>query len=99
VNHGQLIGVIVERIHQRALWYMITPDSRKIRGYGGWPDITLMSPYALMLREVKTTGDILRPMQRWAGNRLLQMGLDWAVWTEQDLQSGRVDAELDSLRR
>lgn len=99
MTHDQIIDAVIWKLKDASAWYMVIPDSRKIRGWGGWPDITIMSPTRIMFREIKTTGDIMRPMQLWVCNRLRQSGLDWDIWTEHDLESGRVDAELATLRQ
>lgn len=98
VNHRQIVAASVAQITSTGLWYLSVADSRRLDTPGGWPDLTIIGRRGVRFREVKAPGDIVRPMQRWVGNRLLAAGLDYAVWTEHDLIGGQVSDELGAIR-
>ncbi len=97
MNHRALVAEIKQRIKARKLWYLCAADSRRIDSPGGWPDFIVIGVGGVLEREVKTDGDVLRPLQRWIGARLVSAGHNWSTWTAADLASGRVDRELDAL--
>lgn len=95
-KHDLLIADFIARITDYGLWYLYIRDPRPYPARG-WPDLTILGLRGVLYREIKTPGDVLRPMQRWVGNRLLAAGHDWAVWTRAELDSGQADAELAAI--
>lgn len=68
------------------------------RSAAGWPDLALCGSRAFILRELKTDkGRLTRDQQEW-GSRLRGAGQDWDVWRPGDLQSGRIQRELEAIR-
>jgi hypothetical protein len=75
------------------------PDSRGMLGSRGFPDFVIAGPRGLLFRECKPRPDShLSPSQtawRWM---LLAAGADYAVWTQQDLDDGTIERQIDTLR-
>lgn len=68
------------------------------RSAAGWPDLALCGDNGFLLRELKTdTGRLTKDQQRW-GSRLSHVGVSWDVWRPADLQSGRIQRELEAIR-
>lgn len=68
--------VILARL--RGWWAYSVPDSR--RSAAGWPDLALLRPPRLLLRELKTDRGRLRSEQREVMAALSACGLDVKVW-------------------
>ncbi|MER7167251.1 hypothetical protein ABT336_14425 [Micromonospora sp. NPDC000207] len=65
----------------------------------GWPDLTIVGPGGILFRELKSATGSRTPEQRqWAG-WLAEAGADVAVWKPRDMESGRIKAELEAIRR
>jgi hypothetical protein len=69
-----------------------------ISGDAGFPDLVIVTPSAVLWRELKSVQGQLAPEQRLWHQRLTQAGQDVAVWRPQHLESGRIDAELRGAR-
>jgi hypothetical protein len=68
------------------------------RSAAGWPDLALCGGNGFLLRELKTeNGRLTRDQQTW-GLMLRSAGQDWDVWRPADLQSGRIQRELEAIR-
>jgi hypothetical protein len=68
------------------------------RSAAGWPDLALCGDNGFLLRELKTeNGRLTRDQQAW-GERLRKAGISWDVWRPADLQSGRIQRELEAIR-
>lgn len=68
------------------------------RSAAGWPDLALCGDSGFLLRELKTdSGRLTLDQQEW-GARLRKAGQDWDVWRPGDLQSGRIQLELEAIR-
>ncbi len=82
----QLLGVA---------WYH-TYDSR--RSHRGWPDLALCGSRGFFTRELKAeSGQLTDDQARW-GRMLSAVGVGWDVWRPADLQSGRIERELRTIR-
>lgn len=66
-------------------------------GQRGLPDLLIFGT-AVIGRELKC-GSLVMPWQYEFGDVMAAAGLSWGVWTPQDLASGRIGSELDSLVR
>jgi hypothetical protein len=78
------------------LWHHC-PDSRGCHGRPGLPDFVIVGRRGVIGREGKRPGQHPRGGQaewRWA---LEAAGVSCAVWTERDIASGLVRAELEAL--
>ncbi|MFI6228575.1 hypothetical protein ACIBCR_14840 [Micromonospora echinospora] len=65
----------------------------------GWVDLTIVGPAGVLFRELKSETGSLRPEQKqWVG-WLTEAGQDVAVWKPRDWYSGRIQRELEALRR
>ena len=68
------------------------------RSAAGWPDLALCGGRGFILRELKTEkGRLTRDQQDW-GSRLRNAGVSWDVWRPDDLNSGRIQRELEAIR-
>jgi hypothetical protein len=68
------------------------------RSAAGWPDLALCGANGFMLRELKTeNGRLTRDQREW-GDRLCKAGISWDVWRPADLESGRIQRELEAIR-
>lgn len=73
------------------------PANVRMRGWRGWPDLTLIGTHGIMFRELKTYENRVAGRQAFMKNRMLGAGADWGLWTIPDLESGRIERELRSL--
>lgn len=73
-------------------------SSHLCAGQGGMPDLLVIGPRRLMWRELKGDTTPLRRAQRDFGQALTAAGESWGVWRPDDMQSGRIDMELQALR-
>lgn len=73
------------------------PDSRRIQGDAGLPDLLLLGEYRLIWRELKCDGTQLRAGQRTWKWRLASAGQDYAEWIPGDWRSGVIQAEITAL--
>jgi hypothetical protein len=68
------------------------------RSAAGWPDLALCGDNGFLLRELKTEkGRLTRDQQKW-GSRLRNAAVSWDVWRPDDLQSGRIQRELQAIQ-
>src|SRR5437879_786960 len=67
------------------------------RGGAGWPDLVVIGPQRLILRELKGDATRVRRHQQAYGHAIIAAGVSWALWRPADLASGLIVAELDSL--
>jgi len=65
----------------------------------GWPDLTIVGPGGVLYRELKSATGSRTPEQRQWAEWLTEAGQDVAVWKPRDLESGRIQAELEAIRR
>ncbi len=63
----------------------------------GFPDLVLIGRRGVLYRELKVPPDDLTREQRVIGYRLTASGQDYAVWTEADLASGLVWAQVNAI--
>lgn len=69
-----------------------------LRTLTGFPDLFVCGPRGVAFRELKKEGRVnLRPAQTVWKYRLLAAGQNWDVWKPSDLESGRIERELDAL--
>jgi hypothetical protein len=68
------------------------------RSAAGWPDLALCGDNGFLLRELKTEkGRLTKDQQAW-GSRLRNAGVSWDVWRPADLNSGRIQKEIEAIR-
>lgn len=79
------------------IWHWHDEDSRRNRA--GLPDLLLVGRHRAAWREIKTATGRLRPEQGEVIALLARAGQDVGVWRPEDLQSGRVAAELRALNQ
>lgn len=65
----------------------------------GWPDLTIVGPGGILFRELKSPTGSRSPEQRKWAEWLAEAGQDVAVWKPRDLVSGRIQRELETIRR
>jgi hypothetical protein len=68
------------------------------RSVPGWPDMAICGAHGFITRELKSaTGKPTADQERW-GWMLRQAGISWDVWRPGDLDSGRIQRELNAIR-
>ena len=78
MTEAELINLVIDFAHQRqpAIYVLHFPDSRRIQGDPGLPDLLLLGEYQLIWRELKCDGTELRRHQRAWRWRLTSAGQD-----------------------
>ena len=76
-------------------WYHAYSSRRSIPG---WPDLALCGSRGFMLRELKSASGCLTLEQQQWGLMLRAAGVSWDVWRPDDLKSGHIQRELESIR-
>jgi hypothetical protein len=99
VTEKELIKLIIDFAHQQepAVYVLHFPDSRRIQGDPGLPDLLLLGEYRLIWRELKCDGTELRRDQRAWRWRLESAGQAYAEWVPGDWRSGQIQAEITAL--
>ena len=64
----------------------------------GWPDLVLLGRGRALFRELKQDGRQPTEAQARWGRWLREAGQDWDVWQPADLDSGRIQRELEAIR-
>lgn len=96
VKEAHLQGAVIDMCRLLGVAWYHSYSSR--RSVPGWPDLALCGSKGFMLRELKTDkGQLTKDQVRW-GDRLKGAGVSWDVWRPADLQSGRVQRELEAIR-
>lgn len=61
----------------------------------GLPDLLIIGPGAILWRECKPhAGARISPAQTWWRYAIQAYGADWAIWTPEDVTSGKMAADL-----
>jgi len=99
MTERELIRLIIEYAHSLtpAVFVLHFPDSRRIQGDPGLPDMLLLGEHRLAWRELKCDGTRLRADQRRWKWRLESAGEDYAEWVPGDWASGQIAAEITAL--
>ena len=99
MTEAELINLVIDFAHQRqpAIYVLHFPDSRRIQGDPGFPDLLLVGEYRLIWRELKCDGTQLRGGQRAWKWRLISAREDYAEWVPGDWRSGQIQAEITAL--
>jgi len=96
VKEVHLQGAVIDMCRLFGVAWYHAYNSR--RSVAGWPDLALCGSRGFMLRELKTeTGRLSDEQHNW-GLMLRSAGVNWDVWRPADLQSGRVQRELEAIR-
>lgn len=81
----------------RLVWHHCR-DSRLCEGGSGLPDLIIAGPGGVLFAEVKPgTWSMLRPQQTTWRHMLLASGAYHVVWTQADVDNGKVRAGLDAI--
>ena len=101
MTEAELLAEVISRCERRGIrWVHIdTPHHNKKRqNLTGFPDLFLCGRTRVAFRELKKQySRTSSPQQTTWKYALLAAGQDWAIWQPSDLESGRIDRELDSL--
>ena len=99
MTERELIRLILGYAHSLnpAVYVLHFPDSRRIQGDPGLPDLLLLGEHRLAWRELKCDGTQLRADQRRWKWRLESAGQDYAQWVPGDWHSGQIAAEITAL--
>ena len=83
--------------HSRLAWHHCA-DSRLCDGPSGLPDLIIVGRHGALFAEVKPhPGSTLRPGQTTWKHMILAAGHRHVIWTQADLDSGKVRSDLDSI--
>lgn len=101
MTEAELLAEVAARCEERGIaWVHIdTPAHNKRRqNLIGFPDLFLCGTKGIAFRELKSqyTGRMRSKQTTWK-YRLVAAGQDWDLWRPSDLESGRIDRELDGL--
>ena len=98
MNEAELATEVDRLLERRGqlLWHRCPRSAYLCKGPKGWPDLAIVGQ-SLMLRELKGEETRMRLHQIAYGHRLERAGLAYGVWRPEDLESGRIAAELDGL--
>ena len=108
MTEAQFVAEITRRCGERGIRWMHIDNVHHTRRRGsqegnkivGFPDLLLVGRAGIMFRECKSVDGAyrgLRPAQADWKYALRVAGQDWALWSPADLESGRIDQELDQL--
>src|SRR5262245_33518396 len=99
MTERELINRIIDYAHSLtpAVFVLHFPDSRRIQGDPGLPDMLLLGEHRLLWRELKCDGTRLRADQRRWKWRLESAGQDYGEWVPGDWASGVIAAEITAL--
>lgn len=96
MTERHLQGAVIDLCRFLCIAWYHTADSR--RSVKGWPDLALCGARGFMLRELKTArGGLTSEQEEW-GFMLRNAGVNWDVWRPCDLESGRIERELQGIR-
>jgi hypothetical protein len=97
VTEAELRAVVLDRAAAAGIYAHAIPDSRRVLGRPGFPDVLLATPKGIRFWELKTDGGQLsRAETQWKW-MLQGAGAAWALRRPADLASGQVDFELAEL--
>jgi hypothetical protein len=101
MTEDELLAEVAARCEQRGIWWVHidTPFHNKRRqNMIGFPDLFLCGTKRAAFRELKSQwrGRMSSEQTDWR-YRLQAAGQDWDLWRPSDLESGRIDRELDGL--
>jgi hypothetical protein len=104
MTEEQLLAEVAARCERRGIWWVhidAPHHNRRRQNLVGFPDLLLCGPGGIAFRELKSGayGARLRSEQTAWKYRLKAARQDWALWKPADLESGRIDRELDALAR
>lgn len=86
---------VLDLIHLYGLWCYHTYDSR--RSQPGWPDLVIVGPQGMILRELKTDSGKTTSEQDRVLSMLIDAGQDAGIWRPSDMRTGRIRAELATI--
>jgi hypothetical protein len=102
MHERTLVSLIRKRcaelgLHHLALTtYRIPGANTAGPGPKGYPDFTIAGPGGVIFRECKAASRRSLAQIGW-GRALAAAGADYAIWRPEDLESGRIEAELQAL--
>lgn len=100
MSEAELLAEITSLCEQRriALVHNDAPHhSRRRQNLIGFPDLFLCGTYRVAFRELKKQDGRTTPDQTTWKYRLRAAGQDYDIWRPKDLESGRIERELDLL--
>ena len=97
-SEAEFTRSVVERVNLYGGLAMHHPDSRRLVGDAGAPDLIIVIEIdgreTVLYRELKLADGRTSKAQKEWGRRLTAAGQDWAVWRPEDMDNGRMDKEL-----
>lgn len=96
MTHDELVKRIGALADDAGVLWCYLPDSKRLRGHRGVPDMVLAGPRGLLFAEVKT-GTELEPYQHVWQAMLTKGGTGCAVWHPVALWDGTISRAIGSI--
>jgi hypothetical protein len=96
MTEREMESAVLARIMERGLYWHLCRDPRFCRGHRGFPDLAILGA-RFALAELKGSETRTRRHQLDYADSLMAAGITYHRWHPADLDSGRVDRELDAL--
>lgn len=97
MSEDELLKQVERLCDERKLSYVHYPDSRRLHGQAGFPDLVIAGNHRLLFVELKSQYGTMSPGQtKWKWH-LQALGCHWTVWRPSDLRKGYVQRTLDEL--
>lgn len=90
-----LLAKVTGKCDELGLLWRHVPDSRRIQGHRGFPDLEAVGRRGALFREIKEASRPSRAQLGWI-RALDRAGLDACVWTWADWPD-RIEAELEAI--
>jgi hypothetical protein len=98
MTEAQLRELVLDQAARAGIYAHAIPDSRRVLGRPGFPDVLLASPKGIRFWELKTDGGDLSKLERQWKWMLQAAGASWAVRRPADLASGLIGFDLAELQ-
>jgi hypothetical protein len=97
VTEDQLLARVIVLCDDRGYRVYHSRDSRRDQGKG-FPDLVIAGCTGVLFRELKDqSGRLEREQTVWKW-RLHACRANWGLWRPADLESGRIERELEAIR-
>lgn len=97
MTEAELLGQVVKLAERYRVYLAHWPDSRRMIGVPGYPDVTLAGTSGFMLAELKDQDGEVSPAQRRWKWQLQRCGIRWELWRPADLESGHIEETIKAL--
>ena len=84
MTEAELLERVLAEADRRGIYVLHIPDSRRVMGVAGFPDLLLAGPCGILFRELKSLHGPVSPAQRRWLAALRASGQDARVWRPGD---------------